>query len=176
MTKNKQKFSDWLIDYYGVNVRDFNETKVPWFWRQFKHVNGLGVRGKDIYLRYLSIMSEEPKVRRLLHECKHTSRQKKVGWNWWLVKYAFDSNFRRREEVDAFTRNMAYRVLKGKDFSSMAEEYTDFIAYNYFPSKRVRRRQELRILKELKRNLDNIIEGTYTEVKDLHDLWELEQR
>lgn len=169
MGKEKKNFTEWLIDHHNVRVRDFNKTCVPWLWRKFDHVGGLAVRGKDIFIRHLKNNSENQLERRLLHELKHISRQRKRGWISWLWAYRLQS-FRRKEEVMAYTRNMEWYFIRGSNDDSIVGHYAKAIARSY----RLNRRQEAKARYALHGNWGKIKRGEFREVRDLMDQWKLE--
>lgn len=173
MEKDKKEipFSEWLAKDRKVTVRDFDETRVPRWWRKFKHVNGLGVRGKDVYLRGLDKMPERPKARRLLHETDHTDNQKRKIWIIWLARYTFIPRSRRRQEVSGYTRNMEERYIQGNTFDNMPEKYAEYIIDHYFLSDRQKKKHYPKALKELQENWKKIQNGSYTEVADLRERW-----
>lgn len=166
------KFSTWLAKKYKVKVKDFDQSKTPRFWRKFKDIHAMAVKGKIVYIRDLDDISEESLWTTLVHEIYgHIRRQKRLTWFIYLARYAFSQSFRAGDEVNAYSRSMEAMHIRKIPITGMPADAAKKLDRNYLLNKKWTRWAK----KRLERNMKEILSGEMHTVRTLMSEWQKDQ-
>lgn len=166
MKKTKLSFSDFLIRKHGVSVLDFDETKMPDFWRRFKNVKAMAIGGTTIYIRDLDTIRERAKVELILHELRHIAHQRDLGWVRYLTKYT-TPGYRCRDEISAYTVSMEHIYIRGWDICGYPAAIARTMRKNYLIGKWRAKWVKMRMTQ----NMHRIQRGKIHHVEDLMTQW-----
>lgn len=132
MGNEKIQYTDWLQRNFNFSVRDFEQTKVPWFWRNFSHAAGMTIKGRIVYVRDIEGWHQQGLSWLLDHEVDHIQQQRKDGWTQFLFRYALIPKYRMKKEVEAYTRSMERHFLLGRDIDKYPKKYAESLRDDYF--------------------------------------------
>jgi hypothetical protein len=105
---------------------------MPWLWRKFA-LDAVTLKGKYIYFRNVSKLSEIGLTALLFHEGFHAASQRKIGWTRYALRYALSPSFRLDEEIEAYLRQIEYKCIAVGIASAraLASRVPDMLADGY---------------------------------------------